>query len=290
MIWVIYGILHSMFRAAFAETNRVYRVNGWHLTFWHALFGTVILAPFSPFMNWPTNMEFYLAAILIALIFSIGNVMQMTLAGQRRGRLASIYMPLEAMVAMLIWAIVAPGTIAYYTDNLLVAGGVLLGLFVSTVALFRVRANDASLPNFLLVLPVAMTYAISGVVIKLVLNDAEILSTALSFVLINFCVMSAVMGLVLLLKKMATKEMAEVRVLKAGVLTGLFGVLAYFTFVVSLVYVPNPGYTSMFAMLMPVWMFVVHKFIKVDDDAKPLATAGIVAGIVILVTAVYMFG
>ena len=36
MFWIVYAIAHSLFRAIFAEINRLYRVDAWQLTFVHA--------------------------------------------------------------------------------------------------------------------------------------------------------------------------------------------------------------------------------------------------------------
>lgn len=64
MIWAFFGILHSLFRAGFAEINHHFRVDGSRLNFWHALFGMLFLLPFAPLLEWSMPVSLYVAAPL----------------------------------------------------------------------------------------------------------------------------------------------------------------------------------------------------------------------------------
>jgi hypothetical protein len=289
MMWALYGLLHSMLRAAFAETNRVFRVNGWHLTFMHAVLGTLMLAPFAFFMPWPDNDKFYLAASVIGLIFTVGTVIMLSLAGERKGRVTGLYMPLEAAAGLALWALVAPGMWEFYADSIPLTVAILVALVASSIALTKVRGHDITLETFIIVAPVGMTYALSGVVIKMVVEEAHVLPMALNFVFVLYAVMAAAMLVMLALKRKFSKEMIAAKSLKAGALTGLFGVMAYMTFIIGIVKADNPGYVSMLAMLLPVWLLVVHKMIRLDDDADPRASVVIAGACGLLIGAVALF-
>jgi len=287
MYWAIFGIFHSIFRAIFAEVNRVFKVDAWQLAFWHASVAVFLLLPLIPFMDWPAELNFYLAAVLVALILSVGVIIQLTLSSQKKGRVSSIAIPLEAIAASLIWVIITPAMMAYYTHDPVMTISVVSAFLLASVALFFLRSTDFSWEAFIVVAPVGITYAVAGVVTKLVIPYAQLIPASLSFVLINYVVMTIVMGVFLLLKNKADAKMYSKQMIKAGVLTGVFSTIAYLTFVVSVVYAPNPGYTSFLAILVPVWLMWYHELRVIEDKAKPLAGLLIVASTILLITATW---
>ncbi len=287
MYWAIFGIFHSIFRAIFAEVNKVYKADPWQLSFWHASVAVLILLPFVPFMDWPADVNFYLAAVMVALILSVGVIIQLNLSSDKKGRVSSISIPLEAICAAVVWVLITPYMLNYYLDDMVMTVGVVSAFTLASVALFFLRPTDFSWPAFFVVAPVGVTYAVAGVVTKLVIPEAQLIPAALSFVLMNYVVMTIVMGVFVLLKGKANPGMYKASMIKAGALTGLFSTLAYLTFVVSVVYAPNPGYTSLLAVLVPVWLMWYHELRLVEDKAKPLAGLLIVASVILLITSTW---
>ena len=292
MYWAIFGIFHSIFRAIFAEINRVYGEDPWQLSFWHASVAVLILIPFIPFMDWPVmdgadGKNFYLAAILVAMILSVGIVIQLNLSSEKKGRVSSIAIPMESISAAFIWIAVMPYMIDYYAQDPIMTISVASAFLLVSIALFFLRTTDWSWQAFFVVAPVGVTYAVAGVVTKMVVPEAQLIPAALSFVLMNYVVMTIVIGLVLLIKRKADKNMVSKSMVKAGLLTGLFSALAYITFVASVVHAPNPGYTSLLAALVPVWLMWYHELRFIDDKAKPLAGLLIVASVILLITSTW---
>lgn len=287
MYWAIFGLFHSIFRAIFAEVNRVYRLDSWQLAFWNASVAVVILLPFIPFMDWPADVNFYLAAVLVALIMAVGIVIQLNLSSARKGRVSSISIPIEAIAAALIWVAVTPYMIDYYAQNPVMTVSVVSAFALTTVALFFLRTTDITPETLIVVAPVGVTYAVAGVVTKMVVPGAALVPAALSFVLMNFVVMTVVIGVYLLIKGKADSGLYSKPMVKAGSMTGLFSALAYLTFIVSVVYAPNPGYTSLMAALVPVWLMWYHELRLIEDRAKPLAGLLIVASIILLITSTW---
>lgn len=287
MYWAIFAIFHSIFRAIFAEVNRVYNLDSWQLSFWHACVAVIVLLPFIPFMDWPADMNFYLAAVLVAMILAVGVVIQLNLSAERKGRVSSIAIPVEAIAAFLIWIAVKDYMIYYYLENPVMTISVVSAFALTTVALYFLRTTDITWATFVVVAPVGITYAVAGVVTKLVVPAANLVPAALSFVLVNYVVMTVVMGMFLLIKRKADPGLYAIPMIKAGALTGVFAALAYLTFVVSVVFAPNPGYTSILAALVPVWLMWYHELRTVEDRSKPLAGLLIVASAILLITATW---
>ena len=283
MNWALYALLHSLCRAFFVETNRVYKVDSWHLTFLQALCGFLLLLPCVPFMHWPADPRFYFAAVIVAMITAVGYMIQLGLAAQKTGRVSGMYMPLEALTATIVWVLVMPAALELHTHNLLLSAGVVLAFALATFGMARIRESDVSWATFLIVAPVGVTYALSGIATKIVMPEVMIITTVLTYSFVCFFTMTLVLGFVLLLKKKASTAMLEKRTLRAGLLTGVFSVVGSLSFVASVAMAPNPGYTSMMAMLLPVWLMLFHKAMRVEDRAQPMAASMLVAGAVILI-------
>lgn len=287
MLWAIYGVLHSLLRAAVVETGRVSRVDGWHMGFWQALCGLGLCAAFLPVASWPDDFRFYLGAIGTGLILTVGMMVQLRLSEEKHGRVSAIYMPLEAAAAMVIWVLVTPYMLEEYANDSLMSVSVALAFAFSTFALFRIRMNDASWKTFAVVAPVGLTYAVAGVVTKIVLTDyaPAVVPQALSYTAAVFATMTVTMGISVLARRKTGPGFTSRRTVHYGFVGGLFSMMGYGTFAVSVAFAPNPGYTSMLAMLLPVWLLSWHGFLKMDDKASPLAALFIVISMLLLIVA-----
>ena len=288
MLWVIYGLLHSLFRAAFAETGRIFHVDGWKLSFWHSLFAAGILLPVLPFAHWPMDGRFYFAAVIVGLIMAVGTLIQLNLTSRKSGRVSSIYMPLEAICALLIWIAVMPAAFDHYSENMIMTAFVIAAFIIGTLAMCKVRPQDISLSTFSVVAPVGITYAVAGVVTKLVMPETDIFLTAVTFAFVNYAITAFAIGLVLGVKKKPLGKLSDGKLMNAGVVAGGFSVIAYTTFVASVALAPNPGYVSLLAMLLPVWMILFHKMVGEKDKSNRMAAFFIAVAALLLVFAYMM--
>lgn len=285
MIWILYAVAHSLFRAIFAEINRLYRVDAWQLTFVHAVFAVLLLLPFIPMMDWPASAPFYAAAVMVALITSVGIVIQLNLSSEQNGRTSGITVPFEALGAFVIWLAITPDALAAYENNMLSLVALVTSFVIAIAGLILLRRHDINRRTFLVMAPVAMTYAVAGVVTKIVVPYDSFIPALLSFVLVNYVVMTVAMGVVLLLKRRADNALRAPGTLMAGALTGLLGLMGYATFVAAVVMAPNPGYVSLTAVLVPVWLFIYHHAKHRDDQSSAAAALLIILSVVMLVVA-----
>lgn len=285
MIWAFFGILHSFFRAAFAETNRVFRVDGTRLNFWHAAFGMLFMAPFLPFIEWDMPVSLYVAALIVGLVLTAGSLMQLILTSQKEGRVSSMNVPLEAMVAFVIWFFLMPEMMSNYVSDAQGTTMTGLGYVVATVGLMRIRQNDMGWKGFSKIVPGAVALGLSGVLIKMVAPSEMLPHAAFTFVFVSYAIMTLLMGFVLLIRKEATRELLETNLLQAGVLAGVFSASSFVCLIFSLAYASNPAYPVVLVMLVPVWLFLYHKIRKEEDNASPQAAMAIVLGVALLVGA-----
>lgn len=282
MNWALYAILHSLCRAFFVETNRIYKLDSWQLTFMQALFGFVVMLPLVPFMVWPSDPRFYFAGVVVALITAVGYMIQLGLAAQKTGRVSGMYMPLEAVTATVVWVLVMPAALEIHLQNVMLSLGVMAALALTTIGMYRIRETDMSWQTFLVVAPVGVTYAVSGIATKIVMPETSIIPVVLTYCFVGFTTMAVVLGAVLLAKRKATAAMLEKNALRGGLLTGGFSVIGSFCFVASVAMAPNPGYVSILAMLLPVWLMLFHKAMGLADNAARVPAAILLAGVVLL--------
>ena len=285
MQWIIYGLLHSLFRAGLSEAGRIFPADRWFMAFWHAVCAVVILTGLTPFMVWPSDGRFYFAAIIVSLILTVGTLMNLSLAGQNKARVAAICMPTEALAAFIIWLLVMPTAFQAHTHDLQMTGLVLLSFLLAGSALFKIRSPDLTVETVSAVLPLGLTYAVAAVATKLAIPVTTIIPSVMSFLFIGYLTMAAVMTIALLARKKMGLALLGKPVLKAGLIGGIPALLAHVTFVLSVVYAPNPGFPGILAMLVPVWLLTIHRIEGVEDKASGMAGFLILASVALLVFA-----
>ncbi len=284
MIWIVYAIFLSLFRAAFAETGRLFKVDSLHLFYVHSLVALAILTPLTFFMAWPDDPRFYFAAALVSLILTAGTLQQLSLAEQKIGRVTSVYMPIEALAACLLWfAVGPPEMLTEYLTNPILSGGLALAFLLCVGSILTIRKSDITLQSFMVVAPVGCTFAVGAVVTKMVMPEDMVIPSALTFVFINYVITTVVVGIYALFKGKVTADIFDAKVVKAGVYAGVFAMLGYLSFITALAYSPNPGFVSLMAMMVPVWLLAYHKTADVQDNANWISGAMMVLGLGILV-------
>lgn len=287
MIWAFFGVLHSLLRAGMIETGRAFRIDSWQVSFLQGLWGLILLAPFAPLMSWPTDELFYVAAFGVGLIFSIGLLIQLYLVTQKIGRVAAISMPLEAFAAMAIWFSITPALTDDFQGDTLGLVAIVIAFVLSSFALTKIRAQDISMKTLLVMAPVALTYAVAGVVMKVVLSayPTETINVALSFAAVNYAVAACIMGTAALALRKVDLVMYSRQSLKAGLMVGVFSMTGFVTFAMGVTLAPNPGYVSMLAMLLPVWLLAWHGFLRMQDKASPMAALFIIISMLLMIVA-----
>lgn len=286
-MWILYALLHSLFRAMLVETGRFSPSDGWVRAFWQAVFGVVFLLPLLPFMHWPADRDFYIAGIGVGMIMTVGCLLQLGLSARQSGRITSISMPVETLTAFMIWVVLAPIAFDRGSPSDFFHYAAMIAAFaLAVIALLIIRPNDISLRTVMLVAPIGGSFAVAGVVTKLVLPAADLIPVVLAYALVNFAVMVTVMGGALVVKHKLAVVRPSVHLLKGGAVTALFAVSSYVTFAAGVVLAPNPGYVNFMAMLLPVWMIGLHRLFRAQERASAVAAFLLVISTAILILAV----
>jgi hypothetical protein len=285
MVWSLYAIFHSLFRAMQAEVSRRYHADSWQLAFLQSLVSVLVLVPFMALVKLPMEASFYMAAILVALIITIGQVVQLNLSSEQNGRISGISIPFEAAVGLLLWSAIDSSYWQNLSSHPLQWGGALVAFIVAIAGLFLFRRHDVNLRTLLVMAPVACTYAVAGVVIKIVMPEGEALWPAIiSFLMILSLTMTLVMGLLLVVKHRVDGQLFALSTLKAGAVNGIVTLLALGSFVAAVFFAPNPGFASLISVLVPVWIYFYHRIRGINDQSRPFAASLIILSVIILIT------
>lgn len=282
--WMFFGLLGSLFQAAFVETNRVFKVEARQLNFWHVLIILVLFIPLLPYMDWPSDSSFYIFALTIAIGMAISMQILFNLARHHNGRVSGMYMPLEIVVAYGLWFAFYPEAMSVYRGDPVAQGGIFMAFCLFSLSMLMLRRNDAGWGAFLAVLPVAVFFGLRAVFSKIALMDAgeNLLGQTLTFTFIIYLGILPISAF-LLQANGGVRRLTTLPSLKAGFLCAIFALAAFLCFLMGVNLAANPALVIMMFMLAPVWLMLLHILIDVRDDASPWAGIGLIAGAMILI-------
>lgn len=282
--WILFALLGSLFQAAFVETNRIARADARLLNFWHVIMVLVLFVPLTPYMAWPDDTSFYALALAVSVGMGISTQILFALARAHNGRVSSMYMPLEVVVAYGLWFAFYPPAMEAYQFDSYRQTGVFLAFCLFSISLLLIRRNDIGWNAFMAVIPIAIFFGLRAVFSKIAMMGAgeDIIGHTLSF---TFIVYLGIVPLayLLILANGGFARAAPVPPFKAGFLCAFFALAAFLCYTLGVTLASNPAYVVMTFMLVPVWLLLLHIVTGVRDDASPWAGTVMIAGAAVLI-------
>ncbi len=282
--WVLFAFIGSLFQAAFVETNRIFKADARLLNFWHVVLVLVLFVPLIPYMIWPAERSFYLLAMLVAFGMGISMQILFSLARQHNGRVSSMYLPLEVVVAYGLWFAFYPPAMELYQADPYRQTGIFLAFCLFSISLLLIRRNDIGWNAFMAVIPVAIFFGLRAVFSKIAMLDAggDVIGYTLSFTfLIYLGILPLAYGL--LLANGGFKKAAPFPPIKPAIFCAIFALVSFICYTIGVTLAANPAYVAMIFMMVPVWLLLLHIVTGVRDDASPWAGTVMIAGAAILV-------
>lgn len=280
MTWILFALLLSFTAAFFAEANRYFKMDGYRLIFWQGLVSTVILTPVIFTVPWPGPSLFYVAAIFMGTTAAVSAALRFNLSAQKKGRVTTLFLPIESIGAFGLWLLIDESQRAYLAANPITLVAILLAFGLISGALNQIRQNDACWQTFIIVAPLGLMHAFTGVFSKMALPPALDVEIVLLYVFIVRLAMTFSAGSMLLGKRQ--HNWAPPGMLRVGLLYGVLSTIAGASFNAAIQTAPNPGYVAAIIMLAPVWIMLLHRARGIPDDASPRAALVMVAGAVLL--------
>ena len=282
--WVFFAFIGSLFQAAFVETNRIFKADARLLNFWHVVLVLLLFVPLLPYMTWPQDRGFYVMAFLVAFGMGISMQILFALARQHNGRVSSMYMPLEVVVAYGLWFAFYPPAAELYQADPYRQTGIFLAFCLFSIAILLIRRNDTGWNALMAVIPVALFFGLRAVFTKIALLDAgaQVISHTLTF---TFLIYLGILPLAyaLLLANGGFRKASSFPPLKPAILCAIFALASFVCYTAGVALAANPAYVAMIFMMVPVWLLLLHILTGVRDDASPWAGTVMIAGAAILV-------
>lgn len=287
MTWFILTIISSFFAASFMELNRHLKLDGIQLNFWRMLVQVVILSPiFILFFDWPTNPYFYVVGAAGGVAFAVIDSYLWTISSHHNGRVASLFGPVQAVVAFSFWFLFSPQDLMAFLQQPLKVSMVLLAMGLIIGGSVSIKRNVIAWSIFKTMVLIGFIYGLLFIFRKLVIPAGEgaLLEIAQIFVL------HYIFGLILLAVILSVKFGraafgVEKKMLKASVIMAVLIFIPMVMMNLAVILAPNPGYPPAIYLVYPIWLLMYHRFVGIRDNASPIAGSAVVLGVIILLLA-----
>lgn len=284
MDWIIYSLLFSFCYAIFSGLNRYYQVSGVRLAMWRLIITLVLISPALIFVEWPhDNPWFYAIAIFNGFVLAISTIVRFNLAAQHNGRIASMFMPLQLFTVFIAWTLIDKTLLQKYMANPTQFVGIILCFIIVTACVLTLRKNDLGWRMFLISIPIGLGHAVMDILSKIALKGQSLFDAATVLIALS-CIVGIVLTVfVIALRPAKDRDMLPPKMLEASFFIGIVGLGGYYTALMAISAAPNPAYFNAISMLSPVWLYVWHKMVGIEDKASPFASMGMLAAAIGLI-------
>jgi hypothetical protein len=285
MSWIVLSLVLSLSAAVVAEANRYFKMDGVRLSFWRTTVGASLLLPTVFIIDWPAPSLYYAGAMLAGVVMAVSTTIRMNLSSKKMGRVATLFMPVEAVVGFMLWFMVD----AVFRTQMLNAPGkfavILVCFALFTVSLAMMRRHDASWAAFITVAPLGVMHALNGIFGKYLLmeNVAQAATAVILYVFIVQASAAVCSGCFLTTQITRRKPLCPPGMMRAAAVYGIAGLVGVLSFFAAVKAAPNPGYVVALAMLAPVWIMLWHKLRGMRDEGNPAAGLVMIFAAVLLV-------
>ncbi|MFT7433431.1 MAG: hypothetical protein ACI9TY_001063 [Alphaproteobacteria bacterium] len=266
--WWIFALAQPIGFAGVSLISQHYKQPGTSMAMMRASFVVLCLLPFMPFIELPTASEFFYATAVAATLAFVADSLMMNSFAKFGAGATSRLLPISPLVAFVIWAVMNPEIFTQMSNNPLIASGLVASLVACAAAIGMLSKCDVSKSAFIYLLPVIAIYGVLDVANKMAQDNSGFWSGIVwyTFILASG---SVILGVSLNLKNKTFKATVTNKImLKAGFLLSLCYLFAMIGRNISMVYTPNPAYTSIIAGATPLLIVVYHKIFKIEDKAN----------------------
>lgn len=281
--WWLFALLQPIGFGTVALISQHYKQSGTSVAMVRSMLVALFLLPVLPFIEVPTSTVFFLAAFTAAVLAFIGDSIVMNSNHKFGAGPTSRLLPTTPLVGFVIWAFINPDFFNQFVEKPLIGTAVVLSLIACALSVGALRKCEVSKQAFIYLIPVIFCWGINDVMNKLAQDNSGLWSGVIWYTFLLSCG-SIIIGVALNLKKKQLKSaITNTLVLKAGLFVGISYTIAMMGRNLSMVYTPNPAYTSAIAGSVPLFIFVMHKIMKVDDNANIKAGLAFAISVAIMI-------
>ena len=196
------------------------------------------------------------------------------------------------VLLFFVWPLIVTGYWDRLTSNPYVFWISLVLIFISSIALLRMRRNAVSVNVIWATLPVIIFIGISDVFFSLSMNGIPSFELVFKLAFVFSAVMFLTAGIWLLGNRFIGRPVGLMngRWAIAGAINGILFILIVATKGLSLSYLENPGLFGAIFSVYSLWLYLLHKYwMKQDDPSDPkLGFVVVVCGIGMGIVSAYI--
>lgn len=273
-LWIYLCIAASFLAALVWGLNGVFRANPVRLGFYRSLYVSLLLSPVLLFVEFPKNNMFYIGFFLIGLFGIVCDIIIFKVVKDYKGSGPTRILNLRVPITIVIGWLVFPESWDIISSQGVISELIVIAcLSVTLGALFFMTKNPiATKVLYLMIVPIVTVVGID-LFSKILLStdDISIGATFLSTWLVSF---GMLVGSVIVAKYTSTSlydTKSKEPILKYSFYIMLSWLVLMSCKQLAMLYVPNPGYYSLFVGLSCLWIMLYHKIKKEKDDSSPIA-------------------
>ncbi len=286
MTSIIYALISCVAFSATVELTRRTSIDGFEAIFYRSLFSALFLIPVLMFLPLPSDVPFYFAAFISALVYMYGLTTLANLALEHNGRVAMMYQPITIVLTFIGWFMFDPFQQKYFLENKELLYSVIASFVVLFLSLHFIRRNDYAWNAFLRVAPVGVLFAGLNVLQKWLLGSSTDSYHAVLIFLFAVNVMMVLVSPLFVSMRTHTNEQnfSSLSSMRWGWLlaASFFGLVGWFCLIYAIAIANNPAFPCAISTLTPVCLMAYYLLKGVRDNASPVAGAFMTASAIVL--------
>ena len=292
--WVIFAFGLSVFLVFEFLIKEYFPGRMLRLLFLMRLFSFIALLPVLVLIEPPTEILFYVGAIVAAILFGysdliVGGLMQKNGAG-----VVARVQPLSSWVLFFGWTALSPALLVDYIENPIRLLGIIAALTACVYFALRLKQCDVTWETMKRIAPSVMLVVVATIFSKMAMVHSGFHSGVYYYALIQASFLMLFYLALFRFKSIPglgdldlAEEVPEKLFTKRAVLFGLMAMVALLFAQISKYYAislaENPAYVTMFGLLTPFWILIVYRAIGRRESADIWSGLGIVASAAALV-------
>lgn len=278
--WWLFALAQPIGFAGVSILSQYFQHPGTSMAMMRSAFVVICMLPILPFVALPTANEFFIAAAVAACLAFVADSIMMSSFAKYGAGVTSRLLPLSPLVSFVIWAVMNPNIFSQMSENPLVATGLIISICTCVGAIGLLSKCEVSKSAFFYLLPVIAIYGVMDIANKISQDNSGFWNGIIWYTFILAC-MSVIIGIGVNLKGKTLKStITNKSIILAGFLVSIAYIIAMIGRNISMVYTPNPAYTSIIAGATPLLIVVYHKIFKIEDKAN--VKAGLLFAVSIL--------
>jgi len=281
ILWIILSFLAAIVSAGIYLVNQYFKLPGHTLVFWMRLFILIGFLPFLNYINWPDNINFYIAVAVTGILASLGDIRLYNITAVYGAGVTARLQPLMLWVAFFVWFIFDPQLLFEYFEHPYKSSGILLSLFGCVYFAAHLKKCPISKAVFFKISPAVAGYGLNMALAKYAFDNSSLHSGVFAYIIVQTIIAIPVSGF-FLWQAQPSKDQENTpkpplkKILIVSFILTFFWMAHMICKNYANSFAENPAYVAALILTAPVWISLAYKLVGHKEDANVVSGMGIV--------------